>query len=302
VKELKNILSKSIKVKSLVHFFTLSLILLFAHGANADPFFDFDWDEPAAFTPIAASPAPISFEDFGNHNLFADEIIQTTGDIDLLVAATANLNPGMPMADVMSFDIAGIMLGQDFATVYRTFRDTPQLYQFRARNPVVFSISRDWKVNLDYECRRNRVFAPMALSNCINAIARERGLLYAAQLHLERPATGETITVHFTSNATGNVVWRVIYENDVDNIPGDAEIFHWQRESRVFVWWNAVVEKFGMPNSGNDRWISSSSTFEPMMTVFYGRLDLTDLGLNAYDVSLNFQSARDNFPALPYFF
>ena len=283
----KNILTKARRI-------IYALCLLIPYSVQADPFFDTDWDAPA---PVAAAAF-----DFGNHDIFADEIITTADELDLSLMTPVHLNPGARNLDVMSFDIAGVMLGQPFDVVFNQFRNRQSLYQLRARNAVVFSISRDWKHNLDYECRQRNIFAPRQLANCVNSLARARGLLYASELHLERPATGERIVVYFTSHATGNIVWRVVYTNNVDDLPGEHERFHAQRESRIATWWSAVLDKYGEPNSGTDRWISADNTFEPMMSAWFGRLELTDLGLNAYDAAENFQNARENFPALPYFF
>ena len=58
--------------------------------------------------------------------------------------------------------------------------------------------------------------------------------MYASELHLLRSNTGETITVYFTSNATDNLVWRVVYKNDVDELEGSAEKFENQRQKKFW--------------------------------------------------------------------
>jgi hypothetical protein len=212
------------------------------------------------------------------------------------------LNHGAGWAPVTQFDIAGIMLGMDFQTVYNQFFRMRSLYTPRARNSIVYSISRDWRNNLDYECRMQRIFAPAALASCINSLARHRGLMYASELHLVRESTGETIIVFFTSNMTGNVVWRVEYNNDVDEIKGDDPRFEDQREKKILAFWQGVLDKFGAPNSGGDKWISSDNNFDPMLIAYYGRLELVDRGLNARDAAENARHSRENFRAKPYFF
>ena len=133
-------------------------------------------------------------------------------------------------------------------------------------------------------------------------MARNRGLLYASELHLVRETTGEEIVVCFTSNATDNVVWRVVYTNDVNEVPGAAEKFEHQRDKKILAFWQSVLDKFGAPNSGTDKWVTTNNAYDPMMTAYYGSLDLVDMGRNATDAAKNVQQARENFSAKPYAF
>jgi hypothetical protein len=155
---------------------------------------------------------------------------------------------------------------------------------------------------LDYECRRQNILAPDKLEKCVLTAARSRGLLYPAELHLERLSTGETIDIYFTSNATENVVWKVVYKNDANELEGAAEKFANQREKKILAFWQSVLEKYGEPNGGEDKWISSDNSFDPMMTAFYGRLELTDLGLAGRDAALNVKESRERFRPKAYSF
>ena len=212
------------------------------------------------------------------------------------------LNSDADIANVSSFDIAGILLGMEFDDVYTLFYRNKGLYAPRQKNSIIYTIHPDWKYNLDYECRMQGTVIPEKLENCIKSLARNRGLLYASELHLVRENTGETVVVYFTSNATDNVVWRVVYNNDVNEQEGDAEKFARQRENKILAFWQSVLDKYGAPNSGNDRWISSTNSYDPMLIAYYGALDLVDNGRNASDHAKNIQTARENFKAKPYAF
>ena len=170
------------------------------------------------------------------------------------------------------------------------------------KNGIIYTINTDWKNNLDYECRQNGTVVPAELERCINSLARNRGLLYVSQVHLVRENTGETVTVYFTSNATDNRVWRVVYNNDVNELEGAAEKFIKQRENKILAFWQTVLDKYGSPNSGTDHWISSTNSYDPMLIAYYGALDLVDNGRNATDMVKNTQSARENFRAKSYAF
>ncbi len=215
---------------------------------------------------------------------------------------SVSLNEGAGVLNVKQFDIAGIMLGMNYDAVNDLFFENGGLYAPRQRDSVIYTINKEWKYNLDYECRQNNVFVPDQLEKCINSLARSRGLLYVSEIHLERAFTGETIDVYFTSNATDNVVWKIVYNNDVNKMDGDSEKFENQREKKILAFWQGVVDKYGIPNSGEDKWISSENAYDPMMQAYYGQLVLIDKGLDATDSAENIQRARENFQAKPYAF
>lgn len=232
---------------------------------------------------------------------FDNFAIVDSEDADITMSAVF-LNDDMQVANVGAFDVAGIMLGMQFDDVQTMFYRTKGLYSPRRDNSIIYTIHPDWKYNLDYECRQQNVVVPSELEKCINSLARARGLLYASEMHLVRENTGETIDVYFTSNATDNVVWRVVYNNDVNELEGDAEKFSNQREKKILLFWQNVLDKYGAPNSDTDKWISSTNSYDPMMTAYYGALELVDMGRSATDSAKNIQQARENFKSKPYAF
>lgn len=233
-----------------------------------------------------------SFDDFA--------IVDDSGeDVE---TESVSLNSDADVVDVQHFDIAGIMLGMSYDEVNNLFFNGSGLYAPRKKNSVIYTINKDWKYNLDYECRQNRIYVPEKLEKCIYSLARNRGLLYVSEIHLERQFTGETIDIYFTSNATDNLVWKVVYNNDVNDMDGESEKFANQREKKILAFWQGVLDKYGTPNSDEDKWISSENAYDPMMQAYYGQLILSDKGLNATDSANNIQSARENFQAKPYAF
>lgn len=255
--------------------------------------------------PLTAYGDDFDYEDFTATDEYTDmDEYNITTDNDTDVACrdvNVSINDGDQAIGVENFDIAGIMLGMNFDQAQMVARENG-LYVNRPKNSVVYSMHSDWRHNLDYECRRQGIFAPAKLTACINSLARSRGVLYASELHLVRDITGETIDVYFTSNATDNVVWKIVYKNDVDEIPGDDEKFANQRDKKIWAWWQNVLDKYDVPNSGTDRWVSSDNAFDPLMTAYYGELELVDCGRQAEDSSANLQQAIDNFAAKPYAF
>lgn len=241
---------------------------------------------------VIAADDPFLFENFA---------IVDSGDADIL-ADSVSLSLDSVPANVGSFDIAGVMLGMSYEDVHTLFFKTKSLYVPRKKDSIIYTMHKDWKYNLDYECRQQKTYIPAELEKCINTLARNRGLLYASELHLERAETGEKVEVYFTSNATENVVWRVIYKNDVNEVEGSAEKFENQRQKKILAFWQGVLDKYAAPNSGSDKWLSTSNAYDPMMTAYYGSLDLVDMGRNASDAAKNVNDARENFRAKPYAF
>lgn len=248
---------------------------------------DIDTDQEDAFTD--GNNTDISYVDDDS----ANELSTGTNN--------ATLNNGAGLVNVADFDIAGIMLGMNFEDVYHLYR-SGGLYSMRNRNSLVYTIPQDWKYNLDYECRESGVVQPSKLAKCIRGLARSRGLLYVSEIHLVRPKTGETIDVYLTSNATDNVVYKIVYTNDADITEGNNDKFKDQREKKILAFWKNVIKKYGAPNSGNDKWITSTNAYDPKMTAYYGALELVDEGRRAMDVATASKQSRENFRAKPYAF
>lgn len=231
-----------------------------------------------------------------------DEFAIIEDEYDEMNQESVSLNDGAGVVDVKHFDIGGAMLGMSYDEIYNLFFNNSTLYAPRQKNSIIYTINKEWRYNLDYECRQNNIFVPSRLEKCINSLARNRGLLYVSEMHMERAFTGETIDIYFTSNATDNVVWKIVYTNDVDTVEGGDEKFIHIREKKILAFWQGVVDKYGIPNSGEDKWISSENAYDPMMRAFYGQLVLTDNGINATDSAVNIQKSRENFQAKPYAF
>lgn len=246
------------------------------------------------------------YEDYEADDEFTDEdntdIMYSDSTDTESAPEDVSLNDGAGLLNVAGFDIAGIMLGMSFDDVYNLYHEQSNLYSLRKRNSLVYTIPQDWKNNLDYECRLQGVIQPNKLDKCIRSLARNRGLMYVSEMHLERRKTGETIDVYLTSNATDNVVYRIVYTNDVDKLEGASPKFEDQREKKILAFWKNVIKKYGSPNSGQDKWITSTNTYDPKMTAYYGSLDLVDDGRRAMDEANSAQQSRENFRAKPYAF
>ena len=83
----------------------------------------------------------------GDDVFFEDEAIVDSVDADITTEpVTLDLDSGV--ANVASFDIAGIMLGMPFEDVQTLFFKTKGLYTPREKNSIIYTIHPDWKSNL----------------------------------------------------------------------------------------------------------------------------------------------------------
>ncbi|MDR3208323.1 MAG: hypothetical protein LBT45_00555 [Rickettsiales bacterium] len=255
--------------------------------------------------PLSLVHRPLHAEDefgLGDDDALPEGVVINATGIELGQIEAVVLNEDMDYADVENMDISGAMLGMPFEDIQTLFFKTKTLYTPRKDNSIIYTIATDWRYNLDYECRQQGVIVPDKLEKCVLSLARARGLLYPSELRLARPSTGETIDIYFTSNATDNVVWKIVYNNDANETEGAGAKFENQREKKILAFWENVLEKYAAPNSGNDKWVSSDNSFDPMMTAYYGRLELTDLGLAGRDAALNVKQSKENFRPKPYSF
>ena len=101
---------------------------------------------------------------------FEEFAVVDSTDADITMEEV-NLNSDADIANVSSFDIAGILLGMGFDDVYTQFKDKG-LYTTRKKNSIIYTIHPDWKYNLDYECRMQGTVIPEQLENCIKSLAQ----------------------------------------------------------------------------------------------------------------------------------
>ena len=95
------------------------------------------------------------YEDGGYDDLSFDEFATVDSEDVDMNTDSVSIDYGKTPVDVKHFDIAGVMLGMDYDEVYNLFFNRSGLYAPRKRNSVIYTINKEWKYNLDYECRQN---------------------------------------------------------------------------------------------------------------------------------------------------
>ena len=124
------------------------------------------------FLLVTGCIVPVYADDFD----FSEFAITDGTDADFMLDEIS-INSDASGVGVGGFDIAGVMLGMGFEDVEMLFYETKGLYAPRKKDSIVYSIHKDWKYNLDYECRQDGIIIPEKLEHCIRTLAKNRGLL-----------------------------------------------------------------------------------------------------------------------------
>jgi len=199
---------------------------------------------------------------------------------------------------VRIFDISGVMLDMEMEAVREAMKERKY-----ALKDTENYIPEFFRFNYDAQCRARGILVPDALANCIDALGKSEKMRYVSRLAFERPDTKEKIEIFFTSPLTKSRVWKIDYRNDVDDKPGPSMNFQYQREERRRAFWFSVINKYGEPNVGQNRWVlDASNEFSPNLKAFFGRLILENQQMNLADAFEAQREARRTFKFREYTF
>lgn len=154
-------------------------------------------------------------------------------------------SPEAPLRDVSDFEIAGFNLGESASVILkqalqRGFRTT--LTQERV--PMFYSTT------YHYQCQKMGVVTPDNLAKCIKDLACQENTRYIGEAVLTRK--NETIHLYFTSNATDNVLYKIVYLNKGDTSLNSSRVNMIKKRLRQTEFWNAVFDKYGYPDDGEE--------------------------------------------------
>ncbi|MCT4552498.1 MAG: hypothetical protein N4A44_02430 [Alphaproteobacteria bacterium] len=193
---------------------------------------------------------------------------------------------------VKSFDISNIKLGMKIKDVRKAIKKL-KFKEVKSKT----NVPEFFKYNYDLECRNRNILKPDNLEMCINSFARRDNIEYVQLLQFKKADSDEAVDIYFTSNLTGNVVYKIQYKNDLNKILGDGKNFKYQREENRRAFWYKVVKKYGEPNVEGDliwRYDVSNEKSVTLKASFEG-LILESTGMNEQDTLEGIQKAREMF-------
>lgn len=200
---------------------------------------------------------------------------------------------------VQTFDIIGITLEATYPYI-KSFVLPKSGYTVVDAETVIPEL---YKYNYEYTCRQKGAKTPKAIEGCIQGLAQKNKMSYLQKLKLKRFKTGEEVEIFFTSPLTKNLVYKVIYRNDANEIEGLQMTHVYQKNAKIRLFWDSVVEKYGNPNVSPASWFSDpSDPNQASMTAFYGKLKLENMALYAEDQAELKTSAHKEFQVKDYRF
>lgn len=164
-----------------------------------------------------------------------------TENVPLQSSNFANLH------DVRQFDIEGFYLGI-----------TPQavLQQAKQKKYFVAKIKKSLPLfqTSYYEtlCRQSGIRVPEMVRACIRQYARQNKQDYIEEIVLTKKATKESFYFTFTSPATGNEAYQIIYQTKGDNSLNFMQTNLLKKLNRREAFFNAVFEMYGYPDDSKE--------------------------------------------------
>lgn len=141
------------------------------------------------------------------------------------------------------FDIAGVMLTMNYkqsedALLKRGYKKISQK----------LDIPNFIKWRNEETCRNRGVVGYERLNNCIIQLSRTGNYEFISQTEFNKFDTKETVKVFYTSNFTGNKVYKIIYRTEAANISGSSAKSKYLRKIKVLDFWKKINQKYGYPD------------------------------------------------------
>jgi len=168
------------------------------------------------------------------------------------------------------FDISGIMLRMDKEQVLDAMQKRG--YKKTSDHMEIPNFIR-WRY--EEQCRNQGIVGYERIANCVILLAKKNNYQYVQKMNFSNFQTKESIEVHFTSNFTGNKVYRVMYNTQAANILGSGAKAEYLRNIKIFDFWKKINQKYGHPDNKEEiSWGLGDK--KPSLKAATGRLILED--------------------------
>ena len=149
---------------------------------------------------------------------------------------------GAPLHDVSTFDIKGFSLAMPAMDALSSARKKGYRVTLTQESVPLF-----YATDYAYKCKRKGLVIPDEIKQCIKDYACHEKTRYISEAVLSKK--NEIFQLYFTSNATENLLYKIIYINKGDNSLNFTRINKAIKQLRFKEFWNAVFEKFGYPDN-----------------------------------------------------
>lgn len=175
------------------------------------------------------------------------------------------------------FDISGLMLRMSVQQAESVMQNRG--YKKVMARPEVPNFIK-WRN--EELCRAKGVIGYERLANCVLMMAKKDGHEYIEVENFVKYDTQEEIEVRFTSNFTGNKVYRISYKSMAPNITGNSQKAVYIRNIKIYDFWKKMSQKYGAPDD-REKVIWGLGGNKPYMQASTGYLVLEDPMLRELD-------------------
>ena len=97
-------------------------------------------------------------------------------------------------------------------------------------------------------CRQKGIHAPERVRTCIREYGQSNQQDYVEEIILAKKSTKEAFAFKFTSPATGNKAYQIVYQNKGDNSLNFTPVNLSKKLGRKEAFFNAVFDMYGYPD------------------------------------------------------
>jgi hypothetical protein len=168
------------------------------------------------------------------------------------------------------FDISGVMLRMNR-------EQAAQAMQKRGYRKMSEKLEIPNFIRWRYEeiCRNQGVIGFERIGSCVVQMAKKNNYQYVEHEKYNNFQTKEEVEIYYTSNFTGNKVYRVMYRTEAANVFGSGAKATYLRNLKIFDFWKKINQKYGVPDN-KEQIIWGLGENKPSLQAATGRLILND--------------------------
>ncbi len=187
-------------------------------------------------------------------------------------AITGDENEQMPVhrSNASVFDVSGVMLRMNR-------EQAAEAMQKRGYRKMSEKLEIPNFIRWRYEeiCRNQGVVGFERIGSCVVQMAKKNSYQYVEHEKYANFHTKEEVEIFYTSNFTGNKVYRVMYRTEAANVTGSGAKATYLRNLKVFDFWKKINQKYGVPDN-KEQVIWGLGENKPSLQAATGRLILSD--------------------------
>ena len=186
------------------------------------------------------------------------------------VAADEETPIAVHRSNASVFDISGVMLRMNR-------EQAAQAMQKRGYRKMSEKLEIPNFIRWRYEeiCRNQGVVGFERIGSCVVQMAKKNNYQYVEHEKYNNFHTKEEVEIFYTSNFTGNKVYRVMYKTEAANVFGSGAKATYLRNLKIFDFWKKINQKYGVPDN-KEQVIWGLGENKPSLQAATGRLILND--------------------------